>query len=57
MLLASVWLTAETPFDVAQDRLRARSKEFLIKKNSELCELCVSVVNAPSQATRQSLER
>ena len=24
--------TAEAPFDVAQDRLRARSKEFFIKK-------------------------
>ncbi|MBM2802796.1 MAG: hypothetical protein HW419_689 [Deltaproteobacteria bacterium] len=28
---------------------RARSKEFLINKYSELCELCVSVVNTPSQ--------
>ena len=37
------------PFDGAQDRLRARSKEFLIKKYSELCELGVSVVNIPSQ--------
>ena len=33
---ASVWSTAEA--------LRARSKEFLIKKYSELCELCASVV-------------
>jgi hypothetical protein len=29
-----VWLTAEA--------LRARSKEFLIKKYSELCDLCAS---------------
>ena len=28
---------------------RARSKEFLINKYSELCELCVSVVNTPSR--------
>jgi hypothetical protein len=26
---------------------RARTKEFLIKKYSELCELCASVVNTP----------
>ena len=33
--------TAETPFDIAaQDRLRAQSKEFLIKKYSDLCQLC-----------------
>jgi hypothetical protein len=29
------------------EALRARSKEFLMKKYSELCELCVSVVNYP----------
>jgi hypothetical protein len=40
-LQASVWLTAEA--------LRAQSKEFVIKKFSDLCELCVSVVNTPSQ--------
>jgi hypothetical protein len=34
---------------------RARSKEFLIKKYSELCELCASVVNTPSQETRKNL--
>jgi len=34
---------AETPFDAAQGRLRTRSKEFLIKKYSELCELCPSI--------------
>jgi hypothetical protein len=34
--------TAEAPFDVAQDRLRTRSKEFLINKFSDLCELCAS---------------
>jgi hypothetical protein len=47
--------TAEAPFDVAQDRLGTLSKEFLIKKYSELCELGVSVVNIPSQETRQNL--
>jgi len=31
------------------EALRARSKEFLIKKYSELCELCASVVNVSSQ--------
>ena len=35
--------TAEAPFDVAQDRLRTRSKEFLIKKFSDLCELRASL--------------
>ncbi|MGH7817521.1 MAG: hypothetical protein ACREOR_09055 [Candidatus Binatia bacterium] len=39
-------LTAET--------LRALSKEFLIKKYSDLSELCASVVNIPSQETRMS---
>ncbi len=33
----------------------ARSKEFLIKKFSELCELCASVVNPSSQETRNNL--
>lgn len=28
------------------ERLRTRSKEFLIKRNSELCELCVSVLKS-----------
>jgi len=37
--------TAETPFDLAQDRLRARSKEFLIKKFSELGKLRAFAVN------------
>ena len=37
--------TAETPFDVAQGKLRTRSKDFLINKFSDLCELCASVVN------------
>jgi hypothetical protein len=37
---------AEAPFDVAQDRLRPRSKEFLINKFSDLCELSVSAVNS-----------
>jgi hypothetical protein len=35
------YLTAEA--------LRARRKEFLIKKYSELCDLCSSVVNTLSQ--------
>jgi hypothetical protein len=39
-----MWFTAEAR--------RARSKEFLIKKYSELCELCVSVVKTSSQQTR-----
>jgi hypothetical protein len=37
--------TAEAPFDVAQDRPRTLSKEVLIKKFSNLCELCVFAVN------------
>jgi hypothetical protein len=36
------------------EALRARSKEFLIKKFAELCELCASVVNASSQLPRKS---
>jgi hypothetical protein len=39
--------------DFTAEALRARSKEFLIKKYSELCELCASVVNTPSQETRK----
>jgi hypothetical protein len=35
--------------NITAEALRTRSKEFLIKKFSELCELCVSVLNAPSQ--------
>ena len=31
------------------------SKEFLIRKFSELCELCASVVNTSSQATRYNV--
>ena len=46
---ASVWLTAEAR--------RARREEFLIKKYSELCELCASVVNTPSQETRKSRKK
>ena len=38
----------------SQDRLRMRSKEFLIKKLSDLCELCASAVNTSSQKTRNS---
>ena len=33
---------------------RTRSKEFLIKKFSDLCELGVSVVNTSSQKTRNN---
>ena len=36
---------------------RSRSKEFLIKKYSELSELCASVVNIPSQETRKRVHR
>ena len=38
---------------------RARRKAFLIEKYSELCELCVSVVNASSEETQngQNLRR
>jgi len=41
--------------DCTAEARRARSKEFLIKKYSELCELGVSVVNIPSQETRKNL--
>jgi hypothetical protein len=36
-------LTAEASFGAAQDRLRARRKEFSNIKYSELRDLCVSV--------------
>ena len=39
--------------DCTAEAQRARSKEFLIKKYSELCELCASAVNIPSQETRK----
>jgi hypothetical protein len=39
------YLTAEAPFDVTQDRLRASSKDFFDQRYSELCELGVSAVN------------
>jgi hypothetical protein len=35
--------------DCTAEALRSRSKEFLIEKYSELCELCASVVNTPSK--------
>ncbi len=47
--------TAKAPFDVAQDGLRTRSKELLIKNFSDLCELGASVVNTSSQKTRNNL--
>jgi hypothetical protein len=31
--------------ELTAEALRAQSKEFLIKKYSDLCELCVSAVN------------
>ena len=40
--------TTEAPFDVAQDRQRTRSKKFLIKTFSALCELGASAVNTSS---------
>ena len=42
-------ISAQRLGDCTAEALRARSKEFLIKKYSELCELCASVVNIPSQ--------
>jgi len=44
----------EALFDVAQDRLRTRSKKFLIEKYSDLCELSASVVKTSSQETRKN---
>jgi hypothetical protein len=44
MYLITRELTAEAPFDHAQDRRKARSKEFSIMKFSELCDLSASVV-------------
>jgi len=40
------YLTAEA--------LRTLSKEFLIMKHSELCELCASVVNISSRETQKN---
>ena len=40
--------------DYTAEALRSRSKEFLIRNYSELCELCASVVNTPSQETQKS---
>jgi hypothetical protein len=42
-------ISAQALGDCTAEARRARSKEFLIKKYSELCELCASVVNTPSQ--------
>ena len=39
--------------DCTAEARRSRSKEFLVKKYSELSELCASVVNIPSQETRK----
>jgi hypothetical protein len=39
------------------EALRARSKEFLTKRFSELCELWASVVNNSSKETRNNPER
>ena len=39
--------------DCTAEARRPRSKEFLVKKYSELSELCASVVNIPSQETRK----
>jgi hypothetical protein len=41
--------------DSTAEARRTRSKEFLIKKFSDLCELGASVVNASSQKTRSNL--
>ena len=40
--------------DCTAETRRTRSKEFLIKKFSELCELWASVVNTSSQETRNN---
>ena len=40
--------------DYTAEARRTRSKEFLIRNYSELCELCASVVNTPSQETHLS---
>ena len=40
--------------DRTAEAQRARSKEFLIKKYSELCELRASAVNILSQETRKN---
>jgi hypothetical protein len=41
--------------DCTAEARRTQSKEFLIEKYSELCELCASVVNVSSQETLNSL--
>ena len=43
--------------DCTAEALRARSKEFLTKRFSELCELWASVVNNSSKETRNNPER
>ena len=40
--------------DCTAEALRTRSKEFLVKKFSELCELGASVVNTALQETRNN---
>jgi hypothetical protein len=42
-------ISAQGLGDYTAETRRAPSKEFLIKKHSELCELGVSVVNIASQ--------
>jgi hypothetical protein len=60
-LQAFVWLTLPTLFSVQRfgdyttEALRSRCKEFLIKKYSELCELCASVVNILQRKLGSSL--
>jgi hypothetical protein len=51
--------TADQPIHLrlmrpSEQALGARSKEFLMKKYSELCELRASVVNIPSHETRKN---
>ena len=43
------YLTAEARLPGGGQARRTLSKEFLIMKHSELCELCASVVNTLSQ--------
>jgi len=45
------WLSCEP--GIGDCTAEARRKEFLIKKYSELRELCASVVNTSSQETRK----
>jgi hypothetical protein len=51
-LQSSVWLTAERPFDVAQDSPSAESKGLDPGNTPNSCELWASVVNISLQESR-----